>query len=244
VIWGTRTRGGSQFLLKLTVALLGRETQPQSRLNAARREAVAAERTPSLSDYVRMRRAMDYFRYHQIAAVKLEEPGMDHWGRRLAAAFPKAPWLGNHRPIEKIIRSHYNLSWGFPEQKLLERTRATLDFYEDLAAQGRLFVLAIDRPEIFDLSAFAAFIGAPITPEARAIAADWPPVNDLADLRASAGDPLQEVEEPPQLDTLHERYPWVADMEARFDALCEGRKPGGGVLAQARALDRPGGDPT
>ena len=220
LIWGTRTRGGSQFLLKLTTALLGRETQPQSRVNAARKEAVAGDRRPDLDDYVARHQPMDYFRDHGFATVKLEEPGMDTWGRRLAAAFPEAPWLGNYRPIAKIIRSHYNLSWGFPEHKLLTRSRATMLFYEELAAKGRLFVMNIDRPDQFDLGAFAVFVGAEVTGEARQMVRDWPPVNDLADIRANAGTPLETIAEPPDLDSLLERYPWVEEMETRFLALC------------------------
>ena len=145
---------------------------------------------------------------------------MDNWGRRLAATFPDAPWLGNYRPISKIIRSHYNLNWGFPERKLLARSRATLLFYEELAVQGRLYVLNIEKPEELNLSAFAAFIGADVTNEARRLVSDWAPVNDLAEIRAGAGTPLKSVLEPPGLETLVERYPWVEEMEARFVALC------------------------
>ncbi len=166
---------------------------------------------------------MDYFRSNGISAVKLEEPGMDDWGRRLAAAFPDVPWLGNHRPIEKIIRSHYNLKWGFPERKLLWRTRKTLEFYEDLAKEGRLFMLNIDHPQSFDLPAFAAFLGADITDAAKKLVDEWLPVNDLAAIRAGAGRPLEQVEEPPNLDTLRQRFPWVVEMEQRFDLLCQNR---------------------
>lgn len=229
VIWGTRARGGSQFLLTLTVALLGRETQPQSRINAARREHLAIDRSPTLEECVEQGRLAGYFREHDIAAVKLEEPGMDRWGKKLAAAFPDTPWLGNHRPIEKIIRSHHNLKWGFSERKVLTRARKTLRFYEDMARQGRLFVLHIDRPQAFDLPAFAAFLRTDITAEARRIVSEWRPVNDLAHIRAAAGDPLEQVVEPPDLDTLRQRYAWVADLEARFESLCQcppGKGPG------------------
>lgn len=207
-------------MLQLTVALLGREAQPQSRVNAARKEAVSAQRDPPLSDFVRDERPIDYFRYHGIRAVKLEEPGMDGWGRQLSAAFPDTPWLGNHRPIAKILRSHTNLKWGFSEHKLLMRSRRTLAFYEELASQGRLFMLNIDDPDGFDLASFADFVGARITAQARRMASEWPHVNDLGDLRAASGKPLIEVAEPVGLPTLHLRYPWVVEMEARFESLC------------------------
>ena len=164
---------------------------------------------------------MDYFRQHDIAAVKLEEPGMDRWGRQLAAAFPDTPWLGNHRPIEKIIRSHHNLRWGSSEEKLLLRAMKTLKFYEAMAEQGRLFMLNIEHPEAFDLPAFAAFLHADITAKASRIVSEWPPVNELAAIRAAAGSPLEKVVEPPNLDTLRDRYPWVVEMEARFESLCQ-----------------------
>ncbi len=223
VIWGTRMRGGSQFLLTLTVALLGRETQPQSRIDAARRDHLATGRSPSLQECIGRSRPIDYFRAHDIAAVKLEEPGMDPWGKWFAAAFPDTPWLGNHRPIEKIIRSHHNLRWGSCENRLLRRARKTLKFYENMAAQRRLFMLNIDKPQSFDLPAFAAFLRADITAEARRIVDAWPPINDLAHIRAAAGNPLEEVIEPPDLETLRQRHPWVDDMEARFESLCEPR---------------------
>ncbi|MEO7026720.1 MAG: hypothetical protein ABI056_04115 [Caulobacteraceae bacterium] len=221
LIWGTRTRGGSQFLLKLTVAMLGRRTQPQSRINAARHEQLMPVRSPTLEDYVARGRPLDYFRDHNISALKLEEPGADDWGRKIADAFPEAPWLGNRRSIEKIYRSHHNLSWGFSEEKLLKRARRTLVFYEALAAQGRLFVLDVEGPDQFDLQKFSHFLKVGITAEARKIVEDWAPVNDLANIRAAAGKPLERVFEPPALDTLHRRYPWVPDMEARYNALCQ-----------------------
>jgi hypothetical protein len=84
-----------------------------------------------------------------------------------------------------------------------------------------LFMLNIDKPQSFDLPAFAAFLRSDITAEARRIVDDWPPINDLAHIRAAAGNPLEEVDEPPDLETLRQRYPWVDEMEARFESLCE-----------------------
>jgi len=63
--------------------------------------------------------------------------------------------------------------------------------------KGRFFVLHIDRPQVFDLSAFAAFLRADITAEARRIVREWRPVDDLAHIRVAAGNPLENVVEPP-----------------------------------------------
>lgn len=221
VIWGTRSRGGSQFLVKLTTAALGQRLEPQSRLSGARKEGLKIYRDPSWDDFVEKGQPWDYFRHHGIKSLKVEEPAAGGFGDDLAREFARAKWLANYRRIEDIVVSHHNLRWGFPQGKLVKLMEQNLVFYERLFGMGRLFVVDIDDPSSFNLDAFCDFLDAEPSDELKAMASSWSKVNDLASLRASSGDTRTERTQPEDLGTLRTRFPKLDGLEARYRTLVE-----------------------
>lgn len=221
IIWGTRSRGGSQFLLKLTTAVLGSRLEPQSRLSGARKEGLKAVRHPSWDDFVAAGRPWEYFRQHDIRSLKIEEPGIDEFGNELLTEFPGAKWLANYRRIEDIVVSHYNLRWGFTQAKLVRLMEQNLKLYERLHERGLLFVIDIDDPTSFSLINFCKFLDAPVTSEAEAISASWGKVNDLSTLRAASGDGRTEKMIPADLGSLRTRFPEIERLERRYMQLLD-----------------------
>jgi len=77
VVWATQSRSGSQFLLQLTLKLMGQRAWPQARISGSRQDGLGADRVPSFAEMASDGRAIDYLDHHEIVAVKLEDPGID-----------------------------------------------------------------------------------------------------------------------------------------------------------------------
>ena len=220
-VWGTRSRSGSQFLLELTLKLLGSRAWPQARIAGSRRDGLDPSRVPSFIDLFAQGEGIEYFRVHDIQAVKLEDPCNDDFGDELADAFPNAKWMTSHRSIEAIVTSHFNIKkWGHGEEYVLGSFRRSIDLFERLAEQGRLFVVNVDAPEAFDLQRLSTYLDVPITSTAREIAGNWRPVNDLRYQKAKWDEAFHGMaERPPGLDDLRQRHPWIDEVEARYEAV-------------------------
>jgi hypothetical protein len=220
-VWATRSRSGSQFLVKLTESLLGSRLQPQSRITGARRESLNVERDPSFHDLLSEQKELEYFSAYDIRSLKLEDPGLDDLAGRISEAYPDSKWMASHRRLEDIIISHFNIKkWGHNEQYVLKSFRTSLALYERLAAQGRLFVLDVDKPNLFRLEAFASFLGCQPTEKAAAMIREWQPVNDLAYQKQKYGERFTDGKEiPPGIDNLRDRCPWIEEFEPRYEQL-------------------------
>ena len=215
-VWGTRSRGGSQFLLAVTRALLGKRLLPESRITGSRQEGLKVAGRLPFRDYFERGNMAEYFRANGIRALKLEEPARDPMGRAIANAFPHAKWLGNYRDIKSIVESHYNLHWGYSEGKLLGLARRNLSLYKRLASENRLFIMNIDEPNAFDLAKMAAYLECDVTEQATKIVKEWLPVNDLAEIRNQSGRPLDHRERPARIESLFQRYRWIEDIEHQY----------------------------
>jgi hypothetical protein len=220
-VWATRSRSGSQFVVKLTEALLGSRLQPQSRITGARRESLNVERDPSFHDLLNEQKELEYFSVYDIRSLKLEDPGLDDLAGRIFDVYPNSKWMASHRKLEDIIISHFNIKkWGHNEQYVLKSFRTSLTLYERLAADGRIFVLDVDKPNVFRLEAFASFLGCQPTEKAAAMIREWKPVNDLAYQKQKYGERFTDDKEiPPGINNLRDRCPWIDEFESRYDQL-------------------------
>lgn len=223
VVWPTRSRTGSQFVLQLTMAVAG-GLQPQSRINGGRREGHKPnEKTGQFLEMFKAGKGFDYLTQNNIRSLKFEDPGKDDFVEDLAEAAPNARFVASYRPIERVIESHYNIEkWGHLESDVLYQFSACLTLYERLASHGRLFLINVDDKSGFDLEAFAAFLGIDTPPErAKALVAEWAPLNTLQYQVEKSGADYRGRRRPPRIDRLNEIHDWVPEYEQRYRLLCK-----------------------
>lgn len=222
VVWPTRSRTGSQFVLQLTFAVCG-DIQPQSRISGARREGhKPQEKTGDFWDVFQRGEGYEYLAANRIRGLKFEDPGKDDFVIGLLDLAPNARFVASYRPLELVIESHHNITkWGHPEADVLFQFSACLTLYEQLAAAGRLFLINVDQPQQFNLQAFANFLGRGPSEKAKALAATWTPVNTLQYQIEKSGGEFAGRRSAPRLDRLREIHDWVPDYEQRYQTLCE-----------------------
>lgn len=222
VVWPTRSRTGSQFVLQLTFAVCG-DIQPQSRISGARREGhKPQDKSGDFWDLFQHGEGYQYLAANRIRGLKFEDPGKDDFVAGLLELAPNARFVASYRPLESVIESHYNITkWGHPEADVLYQFSACLTLYERLAATGRLFILNVDQPHQFNLQAFANFLGHNPSDKAKALAEAWTPVNTLRYQVEKSGAQYQGRRRAPRLDRIREIHDWISDYEARYQALCE-----------------------
>jgi len=220
LVFATRTRSGSQFLMRIATAITGGLPQPLSVISPGRNETFIKENAQALKNLRRDGKLLEYFDQCSIQSVNVEDPAIDFLGFSLASRYPEARWLTAFRRLDDIITSHHNIrSWGKPEEGVLHSFVTAIELFEHLARQGRLFVVNVDAPGEFSLERMCAFLGCEPTPEARRFAGNWPRINTLEYQRKKFGEEATEREIPPQLSTLRERHPWIERIEARYTEL-------------------------
>jgi hypothetical protein len=112
------------------------------------------------------------------------------------------------------------LRWGFSENEIVRLARRNLQFYRERRAEGRMFLMSVDFPELFSLDEFAAYLRVPITKEAREMVKKWPVVNDLTHQRNAIGQKESEVRHPPDMYMLFDRHVGLRKIEATYLELC------------------------
>lgn len=222
VVWPTRSRTGSQFVLQLTFAVSG-DIQPQSRVSGARREGhKPQEKSGDFWEMFRKNEGYHYLADNRIRGLKFEDPGKDDFIAGLLELAPNARFVASYRPLESVIESHYNIAkWGHSEADVLYQFSACLTLYERLAATGRFFLINVDEPQQFNLQAFASFLDRGVTDRAKTLAAAWTPVNTLQYQVEKSGAEYEGRRRAPRLDRLREIHDWIPDYEERYQALCE-----------------------
>lgn len=225
VVWPTRSRTGSQFVVKMTTAVLGHTNLvPQARVSGARRDAYRPD--DKQGDFHSMfaeGRGYEYIAENEIASLKFEDPGKDDFVLELLDKCPNALFVASHRRIERVLESHYNIkSWGHNEADVLYQFSASLHHYEEMHRRGRLFMISVDGQVPFDAKAFADFLGVgEVSPHASRLIDEWEPINDLQYQVERSGTSFDGRERPPRLERLRTIHPWVDELDARYRRLCE-----------------------
>ncbi len=222
IVFGAQTRSGSEFLVKLARALLSGLPEPYSVITPGRVESMLKQNNKYFRDLHHQGSGWKYFEDYSISSVKIEDPSIDYLGHSVAVKFPEAKWLTTLRHLEDIITSHYNINtWGKSEEHVLQSFRSGIDLFEELADQGRLYVLNIDKPEKFSIENMAKFLGCEVTKKADWIASNWPKVNSLEYQKDKFSESALQKREPSNLGTLRKRHPWIEEIEGRYLRLCE-----------------------
>lgn len=217
IVWPTRSRTGSQFLLKLTTALTGAALiDPQARVNGARQNFSEKEEVNTFKKMFLEGRGLTYLREHNIVSMKYEDPGKDDFILDVHREFPNAVFLASYRKIEDVISSHYNIEkWGHHESDVLYQFSACLRLYEELAKDNRFFMLNIDEPGQFSLDCMADKIGVAVTSKARSLVEEWQPINDLK-YQVEKDRVFTGRKEPPRMDILRKIHPWIDKTEQKY----------------------------
>jgi len=222
IVFGAQTRSGSEFLVKLARALLLGLPEPYSVITPGRVESMLKQNNIYFRDLYLQGCGWKYFENYSILSAKIEDPAIDYLGHSVAVKFPEAKWLTTLRYLEDIIISHYNIkTWGKSEDHVLHSFRSGIDLFEELAYQGRLYVLNIDEPEKFNIKSMAKFLGCEVTKKANWIASNWPKVNSLEYQKDKFGESAIQKREPANLGTLRKRHPWIEEVEGRYLRLWE-----------------------
>jgi len=217
IVFGARTRCGSQFLIKISSALLGELPQPFSVITPGRVESMINENKKIFRKLYLQGYGWKYFDDYSIQTLKLEDPSIDFLGFSLLAKFPEAKWLTTYRNIEDVITSHYNIkSWGKSEEHVLRSFLTSIDLMEQIAHQKRLFIINIDAPENFNINNMVKFLECEVTKKANYIASNWPKVNPLSYQKEKFSEKIKQKEKPPALNTLRDRHPWIEEIEERY----------------------------
>ena len=217
IVFGAQTRSGSEFLVKLTRALLFGLPEPYSVITPGRVESMLKQNNIYFRDLYLQGCGWEYFEKYSISSVKIEDPAIDYLGHSVAVKFPEAKWLSTLRRLEDIIISHYNINtWGKTEEHVLQSFQSGIDLFEELSDQGRLYVLNIDEPEKFNVKNMAKFLGCEVTKKADWIASNWPKVNSLEYQKDKFKESISQKKEPPNLGTLGRRHPWIKGIEMRY----------------------------
>ncbi len=217
VIWACGTRTGGGFLITMTRALIQDDLRPTAGISIGRLDREDPDRTPDLKSFFAKGKPWEYIERFGLVSLKIEEPGVDDLLPTLADRYRGAKVLMTIRRIEETITSHFNIKqWGAPESSILEWYRRGIDHFESLAERGQLFVLNIDEPGAFDIAHMAAYLGCEVSARAMNMAENWPILNDLNHQKQKAGEHFKSREKPPEIDTLHERNPWLARVEQRY----------------------------
>lgn len=217
IVFGAQTRSGSEFLVKLARALLSGLPEPYSVITPGRVETMLTENNKRFRELHLQECGWKYFEDYSISSVKIEDPAIDYLGLSVTAKFPEAKWLTTLRHLEDIITSHYNIStWGKSEEHVLQSFRNGIELFEKLDDKGRLYVLNIDEPEKFNIKNMAEFLDCEVTEKADWIASNWPKVNNLQYQKDKFGESALQKSEPPNLETLRKRHPWIEEIERRY----------------------------
>lgn len=220
IVFGAQTRSASESLVKLTRSLLSGLPEPYSVITPGRVESMLKQNNRYFRELHLQGSGWKYFEDYSILSVKIEDPAIDYLGHSVAAKFPEAKWLTTLRHLEDIITSHHNINtWGKSEEHILHSFQSGIDLFEELADQGRLYVLNIDEPEKFNIKSMAKFLGCDVTEKADWIASNWPKVNSLEYQKDKFGEIALQKKEPPNLGTLRKRHPWIEEVEMRYSKL-------------------------
>jgi hypothetical protein len=202
VAWLVLPRSGSQFLVKLTGALLGAGMDPHSSLTPGRHEKALPGLIPEGERESRFRQAaasgqpQAYFAAFGARSVKIERPFGDHLPERLRAACPDCRFIASMRPFAAMAESHASLAWGLPPRRLLEIYAEHVKRLTQFAAQSEVFFVEIERRESFDADLFAAWLAAPAGPPFRRMVREWPMVNARAERVAKDGGREAPLDQP------------------------------------------------
>lgn len=222
LIWPTRSRTGSQFVVKLTRSLFGSMLGKVALINGARRDTTQDENTIGVfAEMLAQGRGTEYVQANGIAAMKYEDPGKDDFVLDLLEAYPEAKAVTSYRKIEDVIISHHSIRhWGHREADVIYQFSASLHLYRRLFERGRLYMVNVDDPAGFDLELFARFIGAPVTRSAREIVTGWEPVNTLSYQQEKHDGGQHGRHLPPRIERLREIHPWIEGIEREYLAMC------------------------
>jgi hypothetical protein len=229
IVWPTRSRTGSTFLVQLTTTCLGfHDLAPTARVNGARADKYRPEeKDGEFREMFRAGQGLEYLARNRIKSLKFEDPGKDDFVREIAEAAPSARFVTSSRRLERVLESHFNIrAWGHGEADVLHQFSACLTLFEELYDAGRLFMVEVDEPQHFDGDAFARFLGLEALPRrARRMVEEWQPVNDLKYQVEKRGDAFEGRQTPPRLERLRQIHPWIGEVEERYTAMSRRTRP-------------------
>lgn len=228
VCWPTRSRTGSSFVVNLTQSLYKwADISPQARINGFRQDNFRREeKTGEFRKMFMAGQGLDYMMKNNIMSCKYEDAGKDDFVFELAEAFPRLKFVASHRPLEMVLKSHFNIkSWGHEEADIIFNFSCGLYLYEKLWREGRLYLVDVTRRDRFKPELFLGFLGRTSTPEFEKIVKEWKPANTLEDQISRYTSEEQEIVDPPRLDRLREIHDWIPAAEARYEKMCNALPP-------------------
>ena len=222
LIWPTRSRSGSQFVVKLTRSLFGSAIGKVALVNGARRDTTAnAETIGSFSEMMVRGEVARYITDNGVGAMKYEDPGKDDGVLQILDAFPEAKAVASYRRVEDIISSHFNIhKWGHGEADVLHQFSACLPLYRELFRAGRLYMVNVDDKQGFSLAEFSSFLGRDETSVAREVVAAWEPTNTLEYQQGKHDGGEHGRQAPPRIERLREIHPWIGPLEQEYLSMC------------------------
>lgn len=221
IVWPTRSRTGSQFVLSLTTSLLGGSNLlNQSRINGARKETYHKEEKAGLFTIAD---GLKYIEDNELQSMKYEDPGKDDFVLDILKTYPNAKFVCSYRPLEMVINSHFNIKkWGHHEGDVIYQFSASLALYKEIFEAGQLVMVDVTKPQLFDQEKFASAFNADFTPEFTKVVEGWKPVNDLkyqVEKTEEFSDDM--VQAPPRIERLSKIHPWIPSLEAQYLQLCK-----------------------
>lgn len=171
----TRPRTGSEFLMGLLRAAVGREAlSPTSSLTPGRNEKALKGVQKGFSEYAV---SLDYFRLNKVRSLKIESPENDDLARHIASDYENIRFLVSFRRFESVAASNHKLSWGRSPRALLQRYERYVTFIEEFRSSNAVYFVDVESKEDFSLPAFKRFLGISKVVDDEFIAR-WPVINN------------------------------------------------------------------
>lgn len=223
-VFPTRSRTGSQFVLKLAFSLqINKTNENYAGITGSRQNT--NEDTNEFHNYFIRNKGIDYIKKKKIEIMKFEDPGNGStFIYDIVRHFPNCLFIASHRKLEKVINSHYNIKkWGHSWEKVLEQFKLSLYLYEKLHSMNKLFLIDVDNPDIFSLDRFINFMGLQKTKESVILAKNWKPINDLKYQKDKhdGGYNEEDIKKHPICKNIRESYPWINDFELRYQKIID-----------------------
>ena len=221
IVWPTRSRTGSQFVLNMTSSLFKKEDlYPQCRINGYRKDSYYPEQKKKNFS---IKNGIEYIVENNIQSMKYEDPGKDDFILEVMERYPQAVFVCSYRPIEKVINSHFNIKkWGHDESDVIYQFSSSLALYKKIDQQGKLVMIDIEAKDKFDKSKFLSALGGEANSRFESIIDQWAPVNDLKyQIEKSEKYNEKKIQLPPRIESLREIHPWIPELEKEYLDLCK-----------------------
>lgn len=226
-VFPTRSRTGSQFVLKLALSLKNINKTNDNYAGITGSRDNTNEEGNEFKQRFLKGEGIKYLKDNNIEIMKYEDPAKDDFILDIAKEFPNCKFIASHRDLKSVINSHYNIKkWGHSINDVLYQFKYSLFLYEKLHAMNRLFLIDVDNPKDFNLDKFCNFMGLSYSDDTALQVFSWLPINDLKYQKEKhdGGYNEEDIKEHPYLKILDRKYPWIKDIEKKYNKLLDQMK--------------------